>query len=258
MRAQACRSRRSPLRRRSLHSACPLTADRAARQPGQRRTRPAILSTAPANPRRGATFPRLFGATSGNATEDAAVIAIAHRAPLHLFPSAADRPPAAGRRRRWPGAVQPPVSVRSTPQNAPRPRAGYAAGAPDVAPPPRSCRAARLRWPTARRWPGGHTLRSSASRACIVATASSDPGRSLSMRSCKALSWSNRQRIPCSFRRSHPPAATGGSPGSPLARVASLSPGRRPPILRPPWQRCDGGGTVKLLVTLGASELPVR
>ena len=70
------RSHRSPLRRRSRHSACSLTADRPARQPGQRRTQPAILSTAPTNPRRGATFLRLSGATSGNATEDAAVIAI--------------------------------------------------------------------------------------------------------------------------------------------------------------------------------------
>ena len=76
MPAQVCRSRRSPLRRRSWHSACPLTADRAAQRPEQWRTRPAILSTAPANPLHGATFPRLFGATSGNATEDAAVIAI--------------------------------------------------------------------------------------------------------------------------------------------------------------------------------------
>ena len=39
---------------------------RAASQPGRRRTQPAILSTAATNPRRGATFLRLFGATSGN------------------------------------------------------------------------------------------------------------------------------------------------------------------------------------------------
>ena len=70
MAAQVCRSRRSPLRRRSRHSACPLKAARPAYQQEQRRTRPAILSTAPTNPRDGATFPRLFGATSGNATED--------------------------------------------------------------------------------------------------------------------------------------------------------------------------------------------
>ena len=72
--APQCRARRSPLRRRSRHSACPLTADRAAHQPGQRSKRPA--SAAATNPRHGATFPRLSGATYGNATEDAAVIAI--------------------------------------------------------------------------------------------------------------------------------------------------------------------------------------
>ena len=76
LRAQACRARRSPLRRRSRYSACSPTADRATHQPGQRRTRPAVLSTTPTNPRHGATYQRLFGATSGNATEDAAVIAI--------------------------------------------------------------------------------------------------------------------------------------------------------------------------------------
>ena len=76
MPALPCRSRRSALRRRSLYSACPLTADRATHQPGQRRTRPAILSTTPTNPRRGATFLRLFGVTSGNATEGAVAIAI--------------------------------------------------------------------------------------------------------------------------------------------------------------------------------------
>ena len=67
-------SRRSPPRHRSRHSACPLTADRAAPRPGQRSTRPA--SAAATNPRHGATLPRLSGATSGYATEDAAVIAI--------------------------------------------------------------------------------------------------------------------------------------------------------------------------------------
>ena len=73
---QACRARRSPLRRRSRYSACPLTADRAAPQLEQRRTGPANLFTAATNPRRGATFRRRSGATSGYATEDAAVIAI--------------------------------------------------------------------------------------------------------------------------------------------------------------------------------------
>ena len=76
LRAQVCRARRSPLRRRSRPSACSPTADRPTHQPGQRRTRPANLFTAATYPRRGATFPRLSGATSGNATVDAAVIAI--------------------------------------------------------------------------------------------------------------------------------------------------------------------------------------
>ena len=76
MPALACQSRRSPLRRRSRRAACSLTAARAAQQPGQRGTQPAILSTAPTNPRHGATFRRLSGAMSGYATEDAAVIGI--------------------------------------------------------------------------------------------------------------------------------------------------------------------------------------
>ena len=76
LRAQACRARRSPLRRRSRHLVCPPTADRPTHQPGPRRTRPANLFTAATNPRRGATFPRRSGATSGSATVDAAVIAI--------------------------------------------------------------------------------------------------------------------------------------------------------------------------------------
>ena len=76
LRGQVCRARRSPLRRRSRPSACSPTADRPTHQPGQRRTRPANLFTAATYPCRGATFPRLSGATSGNATVDAAVIAI--------------------------------------------------------------------------------------------------------------------------------------------------------------------------------------
>ena len=59
----------------ALGSACSPTADRPAHQPGQRRTRPANLFTAATHPRRGATFPRRSGATSGYATVDAAVIA---------------------------------------------------------------------------------------------------------------------------------------------------------------------------------------
>ena len=73
---QAYRAGRSPLRRRSRSSTCSPTADRPTHQPGQRRTRPAILPTAATNLRLGATFPRLSGATSGYATLDAAVIAI--------------------------------------------------------------------------------------------------------------------------------------------------------------------------------------
>ena len=74
--AQVHRSRRAPLRRRSRHSAGPLTAGRPAPQPEQRRTRPANRFTAATTPRRAATFPRRSGATSGYATVDAAVIAI--------------------------------------------------------------------------------------------------------------------------------------------------------------------------------------
>ena len=114
-----------------------------------------------------------------------------------------DRPPAAGRRGGWPGAVQSRVVVLCSPQNAPRPRAGSAAGAPDVAPPSRCSRAARLRWPTACRWPGGDTLRSAASRACVFSAASSDPGRRgrcARASRCRGLPSTNS----CRFRRSHP------------------------------------------------------
>ena len=76
LRAQAYRARRSPLRRRSRSSTCSPTVDRPKHQPGQRHTRPAILPPAATNPRRGATFPRRSGATSGYATVDAAVIVI--------------------------------------------------------------------------------------------------------------------------------------------------------------------------------------
>ena len=140
----------------------------------------------------------------------------AHRAPLHLFPSAADRPPAAGRPGRWPGAVQPQSAVRSSPQNAPRPRVGCAAGATDVAPPPRCCRAARLHWPTACRWPAGThctwwrswTGRTGGFAAPRAERASSLPPhqnlagrcRRAHARRCRGLTSTNS----CRFRRSHP------------------------------------------------------
>ena len=140
--------------------------------------------------RRGATFRRRSGATSGYATEDAAVIVIRSPGALHLVPSAADRPPVARRRGGWPGAVQPQSPVRSSSPNAPRLRTGCSAGAPDVALPARGWRATRLRWPTACRWPGGDTLRQRREPTVHLRYRLFRPGWSLSMRSCAALSWS--------------------------------------------------------------------
>ena len=192
MRAPGCRSRRSPLRRRSGYSACPLTADRVAPQPDQRRTRPAMLSTAPTNPRHGATFLRRSGATFGNATEDAAVIVI-----------------------RSPGAAAPlPICCRSTtccrsPRAVvrSRPISSYrallitaCATATDrlrLRSPRCSASSALLARNSTALADGSQvaqrdTLRISASRACIFAAASSDPGRGLpSTNSCR-------------FRRSDP------------------------------------------------------
>ena len=180
LRARGCRSRRSSLRRRSQHPACPLTAARVASQPG-RRTQPAILSTAATNPRRGATFLRLSGATSGYATEDAAVTAI-----------------------RSPGAAAPlPICCRSTtccrsPRAAARTCSTYNYSAlPITACATATGRLRRRNAPCsassallARRSTrladglqvdvaGRDTLRISARRACIFAAASSDPGRGL-------------------------------------------------------------------------------
>ena len=197
LRALVCRVRRSPLRRRRRHSVCPLTADRAAPQPEQWRTRPANLLAAAANPRRGATSPRLSGAMSGYATVDAAVIVI--RSPgvaVPLFPSAADRPPVASRRGGEGGGVAPSrliwlsadllttecaTATDRLRRQSPRCSASSAL-------PPRRSTALADSLQVARR----ETLRSAARPACIFASASSDPARSLSMRSCtaKALAWS--------------------------------------------------------------------
>ena len=107
LRAQACRARRSPLRRRSRHSACPRrwTARSISRGSGAPNPRtysppPPIPAAAPHS--RGGPAPRLATRRWTLLLSRAAL-----RAALHLFPSAADRPPVAGRRGRWPGAVQP-------------------------------------------------------------------------------------------------------------------------------------------------------
>ena len=172
--------------------ACPLTADRVAPQPEQRRTRHANLSTAATNPRHGATFLRRSGATFGNATEDAAVIVI-----------------------RSPGAAAPlPICCRSTtccrsPRAVvrSRPISSYrallitaCATATDrlrLRSPRCSASSALLARNSTALADGSQvaqrdTLRISASRACIFAAASSDPGRGLpSTNSCR-------------FRRSDP------------------------------------------------------
>ena len=151
------RSRRSSLRRRSWHSACsltacPLTAGRPAPQPEQRRTRSA--SAAATSPRHGATFPRLSGATFGNATEDAAVIAI--RSPdaaatrlICCRSTTCCRSPTAAARIRLICALRALLITECATDTG-----RLAAGGPDVAPPPLCWRAARLRSPMARRWAG--------------------------------------------------------------------------------------------------------
>ena len=229
--AQVHQSRRSSLRRRSRHSACPLTADRAAPQPEQRRTRPANLFTAATNPRRGATFPRLSGATSGYATEDAAVIAI-----------------------RSPGAAAPlPICYRSTiccqsPRAVARSRPTWffaallitacATATDRLRRRSRRCSASsalRARRSTAladslqvaRR----DTLRTAASPACIFATASSD-----SARCCRGLPSTSAQSIP-PVRPLVPPVATPRTPGIRRclqAQDKDTRPGSHPPTGRPP------------------------
>ena len=218
--ALPCRSRRSALRRRSLHSACPLTADRGdasavaaagAEADGSRAGAAVSVSSV------GTPAPeRVRGVLPDGGAPGASAFAAAHTtrdsvhsrhqsAPRRHIPAAvrrhvwlrdggrccyrdpltgrrctsshllADRPPAASRSGRWPGAVQPQSALLCSSQNAPRPRTGCAAGGPDVAPHVRCCRSAR------RRLAGGqrNTLRIAARRACIFAAASSDPGRGL-------------------------------------------------------------------------------
>jgi len=189
------RARRSPLRRRSRCSAGSPTADRPTQQPEQRRTRAANLFTAAANRRGGATFPRLSGATSGIATADAAVIATRSpggAAPLPICCRSTTwcRSPRAVARSRptWLCAALHITECATATHRLLRrsPRFSASSTLPALlALPARhlTALASRLRWPTACKWPGGDTLRSPASPACIFATASSDPGRSFSMRS---------------------------------------------------------------------------
>ena len=176
------RSRRPPLRRRSWHSACSLTADRPAPQPGQRGTRPANLSTAPTNPRHGATFPRLSGATSGNATEDAAVIAIRSpgaAAPLPICcrsTTCCRSPRGVVRSRPISSCRALLITACATATDRLRRRSPRCSASSALLPHRSAALADGLQ--VARR----DTLRIAASRACIFVAASSGPGRSLSMR----------------------------------------------------------------------------
>ena len=186
MAALACRSRRS------RHSACSLTADRTAPQPEQRRTRLAILCTAPTNPRHGATFLRLFGARSGNATEDAAVIAIrspgaAAPLPICCRSTTCCRSPRGVARSR-PISSWRALLITECATATDRRRRRSPQSSPSSALLPRRSTSLADGLQVARR----DTLRSVASRPCIFAAASSGPGRGLpSTKSCR-------------FRRSDP------------------------------------------------------
>ena len=78
------RSHLAPFRRRSRQLPCHLMVERQAPRRDHRRTSPAILRTAHDGRRYAAPSPRLSGAISGNATKDAAVIAI--RSPVAAAP----------------------------------------------------------------------------------------------------------------------------------------------------------------------------
>ena len=207
----ACRSRRSPLRRRSRHSACSLTADRAAPQPGQRRTPPAILSAAATSPRHGATFLSRSGASSGNATQDAAVIAIrspgvAATLPICCRSTTCCRSPKGTARIRQTCALRALLTTECA--------TATAAGRLRL----RSPRCSACSVLVARR----DTLRSAARRACIFAAASSGPGRG-----------TGYDHQPC--LRAHPRGFS-ACPGSGwgCASTRSRLPGRRgvPPRVR--------------------------
>ena len=204
LRAPPCRARRSPLRRRSRYSACSPTADRATHQPGQRRTRPAILSTTPTNPRHGATYQRLFGATSGNATEDAAVIAIRSPGAAALLPiccrsTTCCRSPRAVARSRSTSICCAQLTTECATATGRLRRRSHRCSASSALLPRRStaladglqvARRDTLYLVAIMDW-ANRRVRSAARRACIFAAASSELGRSLSTRSCKALSRSH-------------------------------------------------------------------
>ena len=222
MPALACRSRRALPRRRSRHSPCPLTADRAAPQPGQRRTQPAILSTAPTNPRHGATFRRLSGATSGYATEDAAVIAIrspgvAAPLPICCRSTTCCRSPRAVARSRSTSSYR-ALLITACATTTDRLRRWSPRCSASVALLARRSTALADGSQVARR----DTLRSAARRACIFAVASSD------------LAVVYRQRIPaasgvrtrCAVR-----GRRGESPERPGVPDAMLTGNNRTPMV---------------------------
>ena len=178
-RAQGWRHRGWPLRRRSPHLACILTAARVASQPRRRCTQPAILSTAATNPRRGATFLRLSAATSGYAPEDAAVIAIRSpggAAPLRICCRSTTRcrsPRAAARTCSIYIFSALPITACARATGRLRRRCHRCSASSALL----ARRSTRLADGLQVDVAGRDTLRISARRACIFAAASSDPGR---------------------------------------------------------------------------------